>query len=66
MKRSVDAVREAADDQEMLVGLVRSRIADNETHTDNVAKCTAACGAEIKRMIDAARDLNETTTKFVV
>jgi methyl-accepting chemotaxis protein len=66
MKRSVDAVREAADDQQMLVGLVRSRIADNETHTNNIASRTDSCMADARRMVDAARELSDTTTKFVV
>jgi methyl-accepting chemotaxis protein len=66
MKRSVDAVRDAADDQQMLVGIVRTRIADNETHTQSVATHTASCVAKAGRMVEAARSLNDTTTKFVV
>jgi methyl-accepting chemotaxis protein len=66
MKRSVDAVREAADDQQMLVGLVRSRIADNESHTSDAAKHTASCVTEAGRMVDAAQALTSTTMKFVV
>lgn len=66
MKRSVDAVRDAADDQQTLVGIVRSRIADNETHTNNAARYTASCVADAKRMVEAARDLNDTTKKFAV
>ncbi len=66
MKRSVEAVHDAADDQQMLVGLVRSRIAENEKHTEEVATYTSACVTEAGRMVDAARVLNNTTTKFVV
>ncbi|MDP2350113.1 MAG: methyl-accepting chemotaxis protein [Chloroflexota bacterium] len=66
MKRSVDAVHDAADDQQMLVSIVRSRIADNETHTQNVAAHTASCVAEARRMVEAAGNLNDTTKKFVV
>jgi methyl-accepting chemotaxis protein len=66
MKNSVDAVHDAADDQQMLVGIVRSRIADNEAHTQSVATHTASCVAEAKRMVEAAGNLSDTTKKFVV
>jgi len=66
MKRTVDAVSEAADDQQMLVGIVHSRIADNETHTDNVARYTTACIADAELMSDAAGKLNEITHKFII
>jgi len=66
MKRSVDEVKEAADDQQMLVGIVRSRIADNETHTRNVAEHTASCVARAGRMVEAACSLSDSTKKFVV
>lgn len=66
MKRAVDAVREAADDQQMLVGLVQARIKDNEVHTENVAKYTASCVSDAKRMAESARSLNEATKKFTV
>lgn len=66
MKRTVDAVREAADDQQMLVGIVLSRIAENETHTDSVAHYTDACIADSARMVDEARRLNDTTKNFIV
>jgi methyl-accepting chemotaxis protein len=66
MKTSVDAVREAADDQQMLVGIVLSRIAENQTRTDKAAELTTVCIGEAANMVDAARSLNETTKKFVV
>jgi methyl-accepting chemotaxis protein len=66
MRTSVEAVHEAADDQQMLVGIVMSRIADNDAHTDSAAKHTMACIADADRMVEAARGLNETTHKFVV
>ena len=66
MKRSADAVHDAADDQQMLVGIVRSRIAENEKHTNEVASYTSSCVTEAARMVEAARVLNNTTTKFVV
>lgn len=66
MKQSVDAVREAADDQQMLVGIVLSRMSENEARTENVAELTQVCLREADRMIEAARGLNETTGKFVV
>ncbi len=66
MKRTVDAVREAADDQQMLVGIVLTRIAENETHTDSVAQYTAACISDAERMSEAASELNAITHMFVV
>ncbi len=66
MKTSVDAVREAADDQQMLVGIVLARIAENQTRTDTAADLTATCGKEAVRMVEAALGLNEVTKKFVV
>lgn len=66
MKRSVDAVREAADNQQMLVNIVRTRIAENEKHTNDVVTRTASCVTEAERMVEAARDLSATTTKFAV
>jgi methyl-accepting chemotaxis protein len=66
MKNSVEAVREAADDQQMLVGIVLARIAENQTRTDTAANLTATCGKESVRMVEAALGLNEMTRKFVV
>lgn len=66
MKTSVEAVREAADDQQMLVGIVLARIAENQTRTDTAADLTATCGKEAVRMVEAALGLNEVTKKFVV
>lgn len=66
MKTSVEAVREAADDQQMLVGIVLARIAENQTRTDTAADLTSTCGKEAVRMIEAALGLNEVTRKFVV
>lgn len=66
MKHSVDAVREAADDQQMLVGIVLSRMSESETRTEAVADLTKACIKEADRMIEAAQGLNATTRKFVV
>lgn len=66
MKRTVDAVREAADDQQMLVGIVLSRIAENDTHTENVARYTSVCISDAERLSDAAGKLNAITQKFIV
>lgn len=66
MRRSVEAVHEAADDQQMLVGIVLSRIAENEAHTNEAARCTLTCIADAERMADTARRFNDTTHKFVV
>ncbi|MEI7842178.1 MAG: methyl-accepting chemotaxis protein [Gallionellaceae bacterium] len=66
MKNAVDAVREAADDQQMLVGIVLSRIAENQVRTDAVAALTQEGKNEAGHMVDAARSLNEITKKFVV
>ena len=66
MQNSVGAVREAADDQQMLVGIVLSRIAENHTRTDGVAELTSHCIEEAEHMVEAARGLNETTQKFIL
>jgi methyl-accepting chemotaxis protein len=66
MKRSVEAVREAADDQQMLVGIVRSRIDESQERTENVSHMTSSAVSEAGRMVDAARALNETTGKFIL
>ncbi|MDO9011013.1 MAG: methyl-accepting chemotaxis protein [Gallionella sp.] len=66
MHRSVDAVHEAADDQKMLVGIIMSRIAENEAHTNDAAQYTGKCIADSERMTEAARSLNNTTKNFVV
>ncbi len=66
MKRSVEAVREAADDQQMLVGIVLSRIAENQTRTDAAANYISTCIDDSSRMVDAAQRLNETTKNFIV
>lgn len=66
MKSSVEAVREAADDQQMLVGIVLSRIAENQTRTDAAADLTSNCINEANRMVEAAEGLNKITQKFVV
>jgi methyl-accepting chemotaxis protein len=66
MKSSVVAVREAADDQQMLVGIVHTRISENHTRTDAAVDLAAACINEANRMAEAARSLNEITKKFVV
>ncbi len=66
MKTSVDAVREAADDQQMLVGIVLARIAENQTRTVTAADLTGVCIKESERMVGAAQDLNDITKKFIV
>jgi methyl-accepting chemotaxis protein len=66
MRGSVDAVREAADDQQMLVGIVLTRIAENQSRIDNVAELTTHCVNDAGTMVEAARNLNETTGKFVL
>lgn len=66
MKHSVDAVRDAADDQQMLVGIVLSRMSENETRTENVADLTKVCVQKTDRMIESAQAMNDTTRKFVV
>ena len=66
MNHSVEAVREAADDQQMLVGIVLSRMSESETRTETVADLTRVCIKEADRMIEAAQGLSETTRKFAV
>ena len=66
MKHSVDAVREAADDQQMLVGIVLNRIEENQTRTDIAAEYTKTSFNDTKRMVDAARALHDTTRNFIV
>jgi methyl-accepting chemotaxis protein len=66
MKSSVDAVREAADDQQMLVGLVLSRIEENRHSTEETAKLTTLCVEQSERMVETARQLNESTRRFSV
>ena len=66
MNHSVEAVREAADDQQMLVGIVLSRMSESETRTETVADLTRVCIKEADRMIEAAQGLNATTKKFAV
>ncbi|MDO8988919.1 MAG: methyl-accepting chemotaxis protein [Sideroxyarcus sp.] len=66
MKDSVGAVREAADDQQMLVGIVLSRMSDSNARTESVADRTVSCVEKANRMIEAAQNLNETTRRFVV
>ena len=66
MHRSVDAVHEAADDQQMLVGIIMSRIAENEAHTNDAAQYTEKCIGDSVRMTEAARSLNDTAKNFVV
>jgi methyl-accepting chemotaxis protein len=66
MKHSVEAVREAADDQQMLVGIVLSRMSESESRTESVADLTKVCIKEAGRMIQVAQDLNSTTRKFEV
>jgi methyl-accepting chemotaxis protein len=66
MKRSVEAVYEAADDQQMLVSIVLSRIEENQTRTEKVAELTEDGVNKAQRMVGAAHSLNEITKKFVV
>jgi methyl-accepting chemotaxis protein len=66
MQNSVVAVRGAADDQQKLVGIILSRIAENHSRTDGVAELTAHCIKESEQMVCAARGLNETTRKFIL
>lgn len=66
MKSSVDAVREAADDQQMLVGLVLKRIEENQQSTEDTENLTSLCVTESSRMVDTARTLNEATHRFVL
>ena len=66
MKHSVEAVHEAADDQQMLVGIVLSRMSESESRTESVADLTVVCIKEADRMIEVAQSLNATTRKFVV
>ena len=66
MKQSVEAVREAADDQQMLVGIVFSRIEENKTRTDAAADLTMSCINDADRMVEAALGMIQTTKKFVV
>ncbi len=64
MKHSVEAVREAADDQQMLVGIVLTRMSDSQLRTDSVAELTRSCVNDAGKMMEAAKELNETTNKF--
>ncbi len=66
MKSSVEEVRGAADDQQMLVGLVLKRIEENQHSTDETAKLTSVCINESERMIQTAQGLNEATRRFIV
>jgi methyl-accepting chemotaxis protein len=66
MKDAVAAVREAADDQQMLVGIVLSRINENQSRTDAVANLAQVCVGDAMRMEHAANDLNATTKQFTV
>ncbi|MBU4046614.1 MAG: hypothetical protein KJ572_09720, partial [Gammaproteobacteria bacterium] len=66
MNASVAEVREAADDQQMLVGLVLKRIEENQHSTDETAKLTSQCVKESERMIATAHTLNEATHRFIV
>ncbi|MBU0689532.1 MAG: methyl-accepting chemotaxis protein [Gammaproteobacteria bacterium] len=66
MKTSVEAVREAADDQQMLVGLVLKRIEENQSSSEATVKLTSVCVRESERMVTTAHDLNEATRRFIV
>lgn len=66
MKSSVEAVREAADDQQMLVGIVLSRMSDSNARTESVASRTTNCVIKADHMLAAAEALSETTRKFIV
>ncbi len=66
MKHSVDAVREAADDQQMLVGIVLNRIEENQTRTDIAAEYTKTSINDSARMVEAAKTLSDTTKNFIV
>lgn len=66
MKSSVEAVREAADDQQMLVGLVLKRIEENQSGSEETVKLTSLCVHESERMVATAHSLNEATRRFMV
>ncbi len=66
MKRSVEAVREAADDQQMLVGIVQTRIDENQERTENVAELTALAVRGTERMAESSRRLKEIKGKFLL
>ena len=66
MKSSVDAVREAADDQQMLVGIVLNRISENQARTDTAAQYATTSINDSARMVEAARTLTESTKNFIV
>ncbi|MDD2700152.1 MAG: methyl-accepting chemotaxis protein [Sideroxydans sp.] len=66
MKSSVEAVREAADDQQMLVGLVLKRIEENQSSSEETVKLTSLCVRESERMVATAHGLNEATRRFIV
>lgn len=66
MQNSAKAVHEAADDQQMLVGIILSRIADNQSRTNGVAELIMVCANKTNSMIEAAQGLNITTHKLVV
>jgi methyl-accepting chemotaxis protein len=66
MKKSVSEVHEAADDQQMLVGIVMSRIAENEQRIENAVKLTQEGILESNTMINSAKNLNEIADKFAL
>jgi methyl-accepting chemotaxis protein len=66
MKSSVEAVREAADDQQMLVGLVLKRIEENQSSSEETVQLTSLCVRESEHMVATAHQLNEATRRFVV
>ncbi|MEW5903942.1 MAG: methyl-accepting chemotaxis protein [Pseudomonadota bacterium] len=66
MKGSVDAVRDAADDQQMLVGLVLARIEENRGNTDATTQLTQGCVDRAQRMADTAQQLHQATRRFVL
>jgi len=66
MKSSVEAVREAADDQQMLVGLVLKRIEENQSSSQETVQLTSLCVRESEHMVATAHQLNEATRRFVV
>lgn len=66
MRRSVQAVHEAAAAQQTQVGTALSRIAESEAHTVAAANYSATCIADAEQMVQAAHKLNDTTRKFIV
>lgn len=66
VKHAVGAVREAADDQQMLVDVVLARINENQSRADTTADLAKSCVNDGARIKSAASELSEATGQFTV